>query len=196
MRIVAGKFKGRAIVTPEGRNTRPTSDRARESIFNVLAHAPWAPPLEGARIIDAFAGSGALGFEAISRGGVFCLFVETDSAARGAIRQNVETFQLFGITRIHRRSAVDLGAKPAGVGEPFDLVFLDPPYADDLVPQALAQLAAGDWLAPGALAVAETASADPAPACAGWALLDERTYGAARVSFLTLEDPTAPPARP
>jgi 16S rRNA (guanine966-N2)-methyltransferase len=184
MRIVAGKFKGRAIVTPEGRNTRPTSDRARESIFNVLAHAEWAPPLEGARIIDAFAGSGALGFEAISRGGAFCLFVETDSAARGAIRQNVEAFQLFGITRIHRRSAVDLGAKPAGVGEPFNLVFLDPPYALNLVPQALEQLVAGAWLTPEALAIAETSSEEPAPVSPGWELLNDRTYGAARVSFL------------
>jgi 16S rRNA (guanine966-N2)-methyltransferase len=184
MRIVGGKFKGRAIVTPEGHNTRPTSDRARESIFNVLAHADWSPPLEGARIIDAFAGSGALGFEAISRGGAFCLFVETDSAARGAIRQNAETLQLFGITRVHRRSAVDLGAKPAGVGDPFDLVFLDPPYGHGLVPQALEQLSAGDWLAPGAIAMAENGSDEPAPIAPGWERLDERTYGSARVSFL------------
>ncbi len=184
MRIVGGTLKGRNIRTPEGRGTRPTSDRARESIFNILAHADWSPPLEGARVIDAFAGSGALGFEALSRGGSFCLFVETDAAARGCIRDNVEAFQLFGNTRIHRRSATDLGPKPAGLGAPFDLVFMDPPYAQGLVPPALEQLARGQWLTPGALVVVETGADEPAPEAPGWTALDERLYGAARVSFL------------
>lgn len=183
MRIVGGKFKGRAIKTPEGKTTRPTSDRARESIFNVLAHADWAPTLEGARVIDAFAGSGALGFEAISRGAAFCLFVETESAARGCIRDNVETFELFGITRIHRRSAVDLGSKPAGVGALFDLVFMDPPYAYNLVPPTLVQLERGGWITPAALVVAETGEDEPAPEAAGWRTLDARIYGAARITF-------------
>lgn len=184
MRIIAGTLKGRTIRTPEGRNTRPTSDRARESLFNVLAHADWAPGLEGARIIDTFAGSGALGFEAISRGGAFCLFVETDAGARGCIRDNVEAFQLFGNTRIHRRSATDLGVKPAGLGAPFDLVFMDPPYAQGLVSLALEQLTAGQWLTPNALVVAETGSDETAPAASGWTAEDERIYGAARISFL------------
>jgi 16S rRNA (guanine966-N2)-methyltransferase len=184
MRIIAGTLKGRAIRTPEGRSTRPTSDRARESLFNVLAHAAWAPGLQGARVIDAFAGSGALGFEAISRGAAFCLFVETDAAARGCIRDNVEAFQLFGNTRIHRRSATDLGLKPAGLGAPFDVVFMDPPYAQGLVPLALEQLMSGQWLSPDALVVAETGSDEPAPDAPGWAILDDRTYGAARVYFL------------
>jgi len=184
MRIVGGTLKGRTIRTPEGRDTRPTSDRARESIFNILAHAEWAPPLEGARVIDAFAGSGALGFEAISRGGAFCLFVETEAAARGCIRDNVEAFQLFGNTRIHRRSATDLGPKPAGLGAPFDLVFMDPPYANGLVPPALEQLLRGQWITPDALVVAETGAHEPPQEAVGWNLLDERTYGAARVSFL------------
>jgi 16S rRNA (guanine966-N2)-methyltransferase len=184
MRIVSGRFKGRAIKTPEGKTTRPTSDRARESIFNVLAHAEWAPSFDGARVIDAFAGSGALGFEAISRGAAFCLFVETDSAARGAIRDNIETFQLFGITRIHRRSAADLGAKPAGLGEPFNLVFMDPPYGYNLVPQALEQLTSGAWITPDALVIAETGSEEDPLLAPGWEALDERTYGAARISFL------------
>ena len=183
MRIVGGSFKGRAIKTPEGKTTRPTSDRARESIFNVLCHAEWAPPLEGARVIDAFAGSGALGFEALSRGAAFCLFVETESAARGCIRDNIETFQLFGVTRIHRRSAVDLGPKPAGVGAPFDLAFMDPPYAYNLVPPALAQLERGGWVTPEALVVAETAEDEPTPEAIGWARLDTRIYGAARITF-------------
>jgi 16S rRNA (guanine966-N2)-methyltransferase len=184
MRIVGGQFKGRAIRAPEGRNTRPTSDRARESIFNVLAHAAWAPPLQGARVIDAFAGSGALGLEAMSRGASFCLFVETDSAARGCIRDNIEAFQLFGATRIHRRSATDLGPKPAGLGALFDLVFMDPPYAYNLVPQALDQLVKGAWITPGALVVAETSADEEAPVAPGWQTLDERIYGAARISFL------------
>src|SRR5215813_3342294 len=132
MRIVGGTFKGRAIAAPEGRATRPTSDRARESIFNVLAHADWSPGVEGRRVLDLFAGSGALGFEALSRGAAFALFVDTDAAARGAIRENIETLGLFGETRIHRRDATDLGLKPAGVGAPFDLVFLDPPYGKGL----------------------------------------------------------------
>jgi 16S rRNA (guanine966-N2)-methyltransferase len=186
MRIVAGKFKGRPIRTPEGRATRPTSDRARESIFNVLAHAAWAPNLEGRRIIDAFAGSGALGLEAMSRGGEFCLFVETDASARGCIRDNVEAFQLFGATRIHRRSATDLGPKPAGLGKPFDLVLMDPPYGHNLVPAALEQLRKGAWITADALVVAETGSDEAALEAPGWEVLDERTYGAARVSFLRL----------
>lgn len=99
MRIVAGSLKGRSIVAPEGQGTRPTSDRARQAVFNVLEHAAWAEPLAGARVLDLFAGSGALGFEAISRGAAFCLFVETDDAARGAIRENVDAFSLFGQTR-------------------------------------------------------------------------------------------------
>lgn len=184
MRIIAGSLKGRAIRTPEGANTRPTSDRARESLFNVLAHADWAPGLEGLRVIDAFAGSGALGFEAISRGAAFCLFVETEATARGCIRDNVEAFQLFGNTRIHRRSATDLGPKPAGLGNPFDLVFMDPPYRQGLVPLALEQLASGQWLTPDALIVAETGSDEPAAQAEGWTTVDERLYGAARVSFL------------
>lgn len=184
MRIVGGKFKGRTIRTPEGRETRPTSDRARESIFNILAHAEWAPTLEDARVIDAFAGSGALGLEAMSRGASFCLFVETDAAARGCIRDNVEALQLFGNTRIHRRSATDLGAKPAGLGEPFDLVFMDPPYGQGLVPLALEQLINGQWLTGDALVVAELGSHEPKLEAPGWRILDERIYGAARVSFL------------
>ena len=116
MRIVGGAYRGRAITTPPGPATRPTSDRAREAIFNVLEHAPWSGGLHGARAIDLFAGSGAMGLEALSRGASFCLFVETDAAARGAIRDNVEALggqgELFGRTRIHRRDATDLGQRP------------------------------------------------------------------------------------
>lgn len=183
MRIVGGQFKGRAIAAPPGRDTRPTGDRAREAVFNMLAHAPWSPGIAGRRVLDLFAGSGALGLEAMSRGAAFALFVETDSAARGAIRDNIEALGLFGATRIHRRDATDLGVKPAGLGEMFDLVFLDPPYGEGLGEAALARLASGGWITPGVIAVFEC-GADETPATPGFETLDERTYGAAKVLFL------------
>ncbi len=183
MRIVGGKHKGREIVAPQGRDTRPTSDRARESIFNVLAHADWSPGVEDRRVLDLFAGSGALGLEAISRGAAFALFVETEVAARGAIRDNIEALGLFGNTRIHRRDATDLGAKPAGLGEPFDLVFLDPPYGKHLGERALSRLGEGGWITPDALIMLEV-GADETPQTPSFEMLDERAYGAAKVLFL------------
>lgn len=183
MRIVGGEFKGRAIVAPQGRDTRPTSDRARESIFNVLAHADWSPGVEGRRVLDLFAGSGALGFEAMSRGATFALFVETEAAARGAIRDNIEALGLFGNTRIHRRDATDLGLKPAGLGDPFDIAFLDPPYGKSLGESALAKLGGGGWITPEAVIVLEV-GADETPNLAAFEILDERGYGAAKVFFL------------
>ncbi len=183
MRIVSGKLKGRNIATLDGRNTRPTSDRAREAIFNVLAHADWGVELDGLKVMDLFAGTGALGFEAISRGAAHCLFVETESRARGVIRENVDQYQLFGVTRIHRRSAVDLGPRPNGVGAPYDIAFMDPPYGYELVTPTLKQLIKGEWLNPGALIVAEVSKDDPEPVFDGYEVLDNRDYGAARVWF-------------
>ena len=183
MRIIAGKHKGRALVSPKGRTTRPTSDRAREALFNILSHADWAPRLEGTRIIDLFAGSGSLGLEALSRGATFGLFVETDNAARGAIRTNIETLGLFGNTRIHRRSAIALGPRPANLGDPFDIAFLDPPYAKELVVPALDQLKTGGWLGRDAIAIIETGS-DEMIDYDGWEMLDQRAKGAACLSFL------------
>jgi len=186
MRIVSGQYRGKAIVTPPGDTTRPTSDRARQAVFNILEHAAWAPDLHGARVIDLFAGSGALGLEAISRGAAFCLFVETDDAARGAIRENVDAFSLFGQTRVHRRDATDLGLIPASAAPPFNLAFLDPPYAKGLGEKALAQLIAGGWLAPGAIVMFERGRDEPDPAPEGFERLDARDYGAARVFFFRL----------
>lgn len=183
MRIVGGEFKGRAIAAPAGRDTRPTSDRARESVFNVLAHADWSPGVEGRRVLDLFAGSGALGLEAMSRGAAFALFVETDAAARGTIRDNIEALGLFGTTRIHRRDATDLGVKPAGLGDPFDLVFLDPPYGKGLGERTLAKLGAGGWITADALIMLEV-GADETPKLEAFETLDERGYGAAKVFFL------------
>lgn len=184
MRIVAGRLKGRAIVAPDGQGTRPTSDRVRQAIFNVLEHAAWARPLQGARVMDLFAGSGALGFEAISRGASFCLFVETDEAARGAIRENADAYGIMGATRVHRRSAIDLGVRPGSDGEAFDVAFLDPPYGRGLGEQALARLIEGAWLKPEALVVFERGSDEPEIDTPGYDRLDARDYGAARVLFL------------
>ena len=184
MRIVSGEFRGKALIAPKGDATRPTSDRARQAIFNILEHAPWSEGVRERRVIDLFAGSGALGFEALSRGAAFCLFVETDEAARGAIRDNVEAMGLFGRTRVHRRSAIDLGVRPGADGPAFDLAFLDPPYAKGLGEQALEKLTTGGWLAPGAVVVFERGVAEPTPEVAGYTSLDVRDYGAARVHFL------------
>lgn len=184
MRIISGKLKGRPLTAPKGQNTRPTSDRARESIFNVLEHAAWAPPLNEARVIDLFAGSGGLGLEAISRGAAFALFVETDNAARGAIRQNIEDFQLFGCTRIHRRSATALGPRPSNLGAPFNLAFLDPPYHKGLVVPALGELINGAWLTEDAAIMVESAAGETLY-FDNFQIANERIKGAAKVTFLT-----------
>jgi 16S rRNA (guanine966-N2)-methyltransferase len=190
LRIVSGSFRGKTLAAPQGEATRPTSDRARQAIFNILEHAAWSNGVRGARVIDLFAGSGALGFEALSRGAAFCLFVETDEAARGAIRENVDAMGLFGVTRVHRRDATDLGVRPGGDGPAFGLAFLDPPYGKglpydkNLGEAALARLAEGGWLAPGATAVLERGAGEPDFSVAGFEPLDVRDYGAARVSFL------------
>ncbi len=144
-------MRGRAIAGPQHEGLRPTSDRVRESLFNILAHGVEDFSLSGARVIDLFAGTGALGLEAISRGAAFCLFVDNEADARALIRGNIETFGLTGVTRIFRRDATDLG--PAGTVAPFQLAFLDPPYDKGFGERALTALADGKWLVPGAIAV-------------------------------------------
>lgn len=184
MRIVSGELRGKTITTPPGQTTRPTSDRAREAVFNILEHAAWSPGVRDARIIDLFSGSGALGFEALSRGAAFCLFVETDEAARGAIRENVDAMGLFGRTRVHRRDATSLGVRPGADGPAFDMAFLDPPYAKGLGEIALTRLAEGGWLKPEAIVMFERGASEPPFAVAAFEELDARDYGAARVHFL------------
>ncbi len=182
MRIIGGKFSGRRINAPKGLTSRPTADRTREALFSILnARDDFA--FEGARVIDLFAGSGGLGFEALSRGADWCLFVETDAAARGAIRDTIETLSLFGQTRIHRRSATALGPRPASAGAPFTLAFLDPPYRQDLCTPALNELAAGGWLAPQALVVVEQAKGEAPAEAACYREVDRRTYGAAQIGI-------------
>ncbi len=183
-RIVAGSLGGRRIAVPPGSGTRPTADRVREALFSsVQAELD----LVGARVIDLYAGSGALGFEAVSRGAGFCLFVETDDEARGAIRENADVYGVMGRTRVHRRSATDLGVRPGSDGEAFDLAFLDPPYRKGLGEQTLARLIEGNWLAPGAIVVFERGSDEPDIETPGYERLDVRDYGAARVLFLRRE---------
>lgn len=186
MRIIGGKFSGRRIIAPKGFVARPTTDRTRESLFSILSVRDDFS-FEGARVIDLFAGSGALGLEALSRGAGWCLFVETDPVARGAIRDNVETLGLFGATRIHRRSAAALGAKPAGDGAAFDLAFLDPPYNKGFCPPAMNVLDQGGWLTPGALVVAEQAKDEPPAATQRFKEIDRRPFGAAQIGIYCYE---------
>ncbi|MEL6373073.1 MAG: 16S rRNA (guanine(966)-N(2))-methyltransferase RsmD [Pseudomonadota bacterium] len=183
MRIVAGRLRGRALTAPKDHAIRPTSDRVRETIFNVLAHGlnDADVDVEGAQVLDLFAGTGALGLEALSHGAAFCLFVETSVAARAIIRRNIEAFELTGCTRIHRRDATALGE--AGTRIPADLVFLDPPYAQGLGERALRAAASGGWLADGAVTVWEEAARATLDVPAGFTVLSDRVIGDTRVVF-------------
>jgi 16S rRNA (guanine966-N2)-methyltransferase len=184
MRIIAGEHRGRALVAPEGQVTRPTSDKTRQALFNVLDHASWAPALAGARVLDLFAGSGGLGLEALSRGALSALFVDNDSAAILAVTRNLTTLRAEGRGQILKADARRLGVGPS---PPFDLAFLDPPYAKGLCEPALAGLADGGWLSPGAVAVVERDAREPPPVAPGYRPIDSRTWGAARVWFLARE---------
>jgi 16S rRNA (guanine966-N2)-methyltransferase len=152
MRIVGGRLRGRPLAAPKSGAIRPTADRLRESLFNILAHA-YGDPLSGARVLDLFAGTGALGLEAISRGATFALFVDDGAEARALLRQNVEALGLAAVTKIFRRDATRLG--PAHPLEPFSLAFLDPPYGKGLAERALASAREGGWLTDDGLAVVE-----------------------------------------
>jgi 16S rRNA (guanine966-N2)-methyltransferase len=188
MRVVAGRFRGRAFQAPDDMTIRPTSDRVRESVFNILAHGIEDFSLNGVRVIDLFAGTGALGIEAVSRGASYCLFVEDAPEARALIRKNVEAMGLTGETRIFRRDATDLG--PAGNMEPYGLAFLDPPYGKGLGEKALAALAEGKWLTDGAIVILEERAGAEVSFPAAFQLVDTRTYGDTEVRFLKFASPT------
>lgn len=181
MRIVGGRLRGRALAGPRSAAIRPTSDRLRESLFNILLHA-YADPITEARVLDLFAGTGALGLEALSRGAAFALFVDEGAEARALIRQNVETLGLGGSTKIYRRDATKLGA--AHPLAPFSLGFLDPPYGKGLAVPALSAARAGGWLAPGALVVVEESADASLPAIEGFSELERRTYDDTALTFL------------
>jgi 16S rRNA (guanine966-N2)-methyltransferase len=181
MRIIGGRLKGRNLASPASREIRPTADRLRESVFNILVHA-YDDPVEGARVLDLFAGTGALGIEATSRGAAFTLFVDNGAEARALLRNNVEALALGGVTKVYRRDATNLG--PAHPMEPFSLAFLDPPYGKGLADKALASLRDGGWLVPGALLVVEEAKAVAFAAPDGFEELERRTYDDTEFVFL------------
>jgi 16S rRNA (guanine966-N2)-methyltransferase len=181
MRVVGGRLKGRNLASPTSRDIRPTADRLRESLFNILIHA-YGDPVSGARVLDLFAGTGALGIEAISRGAKFALFVDNGTEARALLRNNVESLGLGGVTKVYRRDAGNLG--PAHPMEPFSLVFLDPPYAKTLAEKALASLRDGGWLTPTALLVVEEAKAAEFLAPDGFTELARRVYDDTEFTFL------------
>jgi len=183
MRIVSGRLRGRNIATPPGRNTRPTSDQTRESIFNILSHADWAPLLDGAIVTDIFAGSGALGLEAISRGAEFCLFVETEPKARAAIRQNIEKMGLFGCTRLHRHDATKLKIAPGNLRGPFTHIFMDPPYGKGLWRPVLRKLEEHGLIADDGIIILEVGKEEEVE-LKGYEVLADKIWGAARVLFL------------
>jgi 16S rRNA (guanine966-N2)-methyltransferase len=181
MRIVGGRLRGRALAAPKSHAIRPTADRLREAVFNILVHA-YGDPITDARVLDLFAGTGALGLEAISRGAGFALFVDNAAEARGLIRDNVATLGLGGVTKIFRRDATALGmAVPV---DPFALAFLDPPYGRGLAEQALASARNGGWLLPDALIVVEEAADAGFKPPAGFAEVERRAYDDTEVIFL------------
>ncbi len=181
MRIVGGRLRGRQLAAPADNGIRPTSDRVREAVFNIVAHGISGFSLDGARVLDLFSGTGALGIEALSRGAAYCLFVEDAVGARALIRSNIEAFGLTGVTKVFRRDATSLG--PASTRESFQLAFLDPPYGKGLAARALASAAAGGWLAADAVAVIEERREITTSLPPSFIVLDHRTWGDTQVVF-------------
>ena len=189
MRIVGGKNKGQQITAPASLDTRPTSDRVRESIFNILAHGIAGFELEGARVLDLFAGSGALGLEALSRGARFAQFVEEASPARGSIRRNADQMGIIGQCKIWRRDVSRLG--PCAPLQPFDLVFADPPYGKGLASKALVNLVEGKWIAPGGVIVIEEAAGIQIDVPDGLDIVSTRDYGGTQVVVMRVSEESA-----
>jgi 16S rRNA (guanine966-N2)-methyltransferase len=177
MRIVAGAWRGRVLVAPPGSATRPTADRVRQALFDMLLHAPWAGPavMQGALVLDAFAGTGALGLEALSRGAARAVFMESDGAALASLRANIAACRAEALCEV---LAVDSTSPPPGAA--CGVVFLDPPYGRALVPASLAALRSAGWVGAAALVVAETGREDALPELG--TLLDDRRHGAARIT--------------
>ncbi|WP_420133189.1 16S rRNA (guanine(966)-N(2))-methyltransferase RsmD [Rhodopseudomonas sp.] len=173
MRVIGGRLRGRNLVAPSSREIRPTADRLRESLFNILMHA-YEDPISDARVLDLFAGTGALGIEASSRGAKFVLFVDNGAEARALLRANVEALGLGGVSKVYRRDAANLG--PAHPVEPFGVVFADPPYRMQLAEKALASLRDGGWLLPDALVIVEEAKDAGFVAPDGFVELERRAY--------------------
>jgi 16S rRNA (guanine966-N2)-methyltransferase len=181
MRIVGGRLRGRTLEAPKSETIRPTADRLRESLFNILVHAH-DNPVEGARVLDLFAGTGALGLEALSRGAAFVLFVDDGAEARALLRGNVDALGAGGASKVYRRDATRLG--PVSPLAPFTLAFLDPPYGKGLAEQALTSARDGGWLAPGALVVVEEATEAKFASPPGFDELERRDYSDTELIFL------------
>ncbi|MGI9523494.1 MAG: 16S rRNA (guanine(966)-N(2))-methyltransferase RsmD [Hyphomicrobiaceae bacterium] len=179
MRIVSGRFKGRRLARPSGGDLRPTSDKVRESIFNILSHGRLQCDLEGAHVLDLFAGTGALGIEALSRGAATCLFVETDVASRALIQENINAFGLGGVSRLFRRDATLLG--PANQTGQITIAFADPPYGQQLAERALISAIDGRWLASGASIVIEEARDAAVALPPSLMVCERRTYGETQI---------------
>lgn len=183
MRIIAGQYRGLTLASvgagDQAAHLRPTSDRVREAIFNLLVNGGYGDVITGARVLDLFAGTGALGLEALSRGAARVTFVEDGVKGRALIRENVEKMRAAGVTDLYRRDATRMGPNR---GAPFSLVFLDPPYGKGLGERALASATEGGWIAPGAIAVWEESAPPSAPE--GWEHLDERRYGDTVITIL------------
>jgi 16S rRNA (guanine966-N2)-methyltransferase len=181
MRIVGGRLGGRTLLAPKSQAIRPTSDRLREALFNVLQHA-YGDPVNGARVLDLFAGTGAMGLEALSRGAAFVLFVDDGAEARALLRGNVDALGAGGASKVYRRDATRLG--PCAPLSPFSLAFLDPPYGKGLADKALVSARNGGWLTPRALIVVEEAVDAGFAAPDGFEELERRDYGDTQVTIL------------
>jgi len=183
MRVSGGKFGGRTLISPSSVRVRPTSDKLRQAIFNILAHS-YGDPVHNARVLDLFAGTGALGIEALSRGAAFALFVEEAAESRALIRANIEKLLLTGVTKIFRRDASKLG--PRGAFEPFSLVFCDPPYGKGFAEKAVASAREGGWLAKDAVLIVEESVGAKFTTPVGFEELERRDYDDTEIAFLRL----------
>lgn len=185
MRIVGGQQRGRPLSSPKGTDTRPTSDRARQAIFNILEHAAWrtGDPIANAEVLDVFAGTGAMGLEAMSRGAHHCVFVENDAAAARVCQQNIDALNYRASASLLKLDATKPPPRPSYM-PPRTLVFLDPPYGHDMGAQSLEALASKGWLSPGAICVMEMAKKRPEKIPQGFTAHNTRDYGVARVAFL------------
>src|SRR6201996_634315 len=186
MRVVGGSLRGRTLAAPKSQSIRPTADRLREALFNILIHA-YGDPVTGARVLDLFAGTGALGIEALSRGAAFSLFIDDGAEARALLRENVTALGLGGTSRIFRRNATKLG--PVHPLEPFSLVFLDPPYGRGLAEEALDSARSGGWLMPNALIVVEESTKAGFASPDGFVERERRRYDDTEFILLGLGPP-------
>lgn len=189
MRITSGLHRGRPLNAPADKTTRPTGDRVRSSVFNILRHGKWHNGvLEEATVLDAFAGTGALGLEALSQGADHAVFIEQDKTAAQLCQSNIDLLKETPRTLVLKWDACHPPARPANI-EPRSLVFLDPPYGRNMGAEALKNLAAQGWLKEGAICVMEMAKKMPETLPSGFTLMDERAYGIAQVQFLIWPSP-------